>query len=252
MNYIHYMQAGGAVQADPQAQLEALVERAMSGDNNAIKALQQIMQSNPQLKTVIEQMVAAKQGAAQEVPAEQAGGKVPVNTKERIPDVKLNTSYVADPNYRVSEYYVEGVNYPQGSNSYVVFGNDKDGYVGRSISYGQIPAQNDTTYIVEPTGRGYGYVQPSAKKQFNEYQKEYQDKVGSRLYPYMIGGEEMRIQDSPIGYDKCGGKIKKGEKGLPIPAKKVMKNAKGGCPCQLKKVGGKLVEVDSCTGQIVK
>lgn len=52
---------------------------------------------------------------------------------------------------------------------------------------------------------------------------------------------------------KCGGKVKKGQKGLPIPTKKVGKKAKGGdCPCLVKKIGGKLFEVNSCTGEIVK
>lgn len=41
-----------------------------------------------------------------------------------------------------------------------------------------------------------------------------------------------------IAVQKCGGKMKK---------KKVKKISKGGCPCMLKKVGGKLIEVDSCT-----
>jgi hypothetical protein len=51
---------------------------------------------------------------------------------------------------------------------------------------------------------------------------------------------------------KYGGKVKKGEKGLPIPDKKIAKNAKGGCPCKLHRVGGKIVEIDGCTGFIVK
>lgn len=133
------MQAGGAAQTDPQAQLEALVDEAMTGNENALKALQQIVQSNPQLKNVIEQMIAAKQGGGQEVPAEKNGGEVPME----------------------QEYYTP-----------------------------------------------------------NEL--------------------------------KCGGKVKKGEKGLPIPSKKVTKNAKGGCPCKLHRVGGKIVEVDSCSGMPIR
>lgn len=59
------------------------------------------------------------------------------------------------------------------------------------------------------------------------------------------GGRKMETGDK-IPEAKCGKKMKKAETGLPI--KKV---SKGGCPCQLKKVGGKLVEVD-CNNQIVK
>lgn len=111
----------------------------MTGNENALKALQQIVQSNPQLKNVIEQMIAAKQGGGQEVPAEKNGGEVSME----------------------QEYYTP-----------------------------------------------------------NEL--------------------------------KCGGKVKKGEKGLPIPSKKVTKNAKGGCPCKLHRVGGKIVEVDSCSGMPIR
>lgn len=45
---------------------------------------------------------------------------------------------------------------------------------------------------------------------------------------------------------KCGGRVKKKALGSKITPKKVM--AKGGCPCMFKKVGGRLIEVDSCTG----
>lgn len=45
---------------------------------------------------------------------------------------------------------------------------------------------------------------------------------------------------------KCGGSVKKKQMGDKINRKKMM--AKGGCPCVLHKVGGKLIEIDSCTG----
>ena len=44
---------------------------------------------------------------------------------------------------------------------------------------------------------------------------------------------------------KCGGRVKKKALGSKITPKKIM--AKGGCPCMIKKVGGRLIEVDSCT-----
>ena len=49
---------------------------------------------------------------------------------------------------------------------------------------------------------------------------------------------------------KCGGSVKKKQMGNKINRKKMM--AKGGCPCMLHKVGGKLIEVDSCTGLPVR
>lgn len=42
---------------------------------------------------------------------------------------------------------------------------------------------------------------------------------------------------------KCGGRVKKKQLG-----EKIMKAKKASCGCQLKKVGGRLIEVDSCTG----
>lgn len=42
---------------------------------------------------------------------------------------------------------------------------------------------------------------------------------------------------------KCGGRVKKKQLG-----EKIMKAKKASCGCQLKKVGGRLIEVDGCTG----
>lgn len=236
------MQAGGAAQADPQAQLEALVDEAMTGNENALKALQQIMQSNPQLKNVIEQMVAAKQGGGQEVPQEENGGSVPkaqdgiktktttdevyipATDKTRIPRVSLNS---------------EGYQFPTGSVSTAAVYDpaDQTTYT-RNIWYGVTPAQNDTVYGVSPVGReamSYG-----------------RGETPNWLFDEVKTKSENAFRRDPYGIYKCGGKVKKGEKGLPIPSKKITKNAQGGCPCKLHRVGGKIVEVDSCTGLIVK
>jgi hypothetical protein len=42
---------------------------------------------------------------------------------------------------------------------------------------------------------------------------------------------------------KCGGRVKKKQLG-----EKIVKAKKASCGCQLKKVGGRLIEVDGCTG----
>jgi hypothetical protein len=42
---------------------------------------------------------------------------------------------------------------------------------------------------------------------------------------------------------KCGGRVKKKALGS-----KLIKTQKAKCGCELKKVGGRLIEVDSCTG----
>jgi len=58
--------------------------------------------------------------------------------------------------------------------------------------------------------------------------------------------------------EKCGGKakkVKKNEAGAPVTYTKgvtdkysSVKYGKSGCPCQLKKVGGQIIEIDGCTG----
>lgn len=48
-------------------------------------------------------------------------------------------------------------------------------------------------------------------------------------------------QDTPAM--KCGGRVKKKQLG-----EKIVKAKKASCGCQLKKVGGRLIEVDGCTG----
>lgn len=77
---------------------------------------------------------------------------------------------------------------------------------------------------------------------------------------------QAMVQQSGAQMAKCGGRLKKKEEGGPVLAKcgKRLKKAncgkklelgsklsKGGCPCKLKRVGGKLVNVD-CNGNIVK
>lgn len=57
-------------------------------------------------------------------------------------------------------------------------------------------------------------------------------------------GDTLDNQEDPLSV-KCGGKakkVKKGENGVRLP--------KGGkqCPCALKRIGGKIVTVDTCTG----
>ena len=77
-------------------------------------------------------------------------------------------------------------------------------------------------------------------------------KCGKKLKKKEDGGE--------IAEEKCGGKakkVKKGESGVQLPEgahgqtwSSTTVFAKGGntCPCALKRVGGKIVTVDSCTG----
>lgn len=63
--------------------------------------------------------------------------------------------------------------------------------------------------------------------------------------PSIKGTVEQIIQglQSETPAMKCGGRVKKKQLG-----EKIMRAKKASCGCQLKKVGGRLIEVDSCTG----
>lgn len=64
-----------------------------------------------------------------------------------------------------------------------------------------------------------------------------------------LGEVVQQIAESMVQQQKCGGKVRKdlrGSKLKQLDKKPVV--AKSGCACVLKKVGGKLIEVDSCTG----
>lgn len=63
--------------------------------------------------------------------------------------------------------------------------------------------------------------------------------------PSIKGAVEQIIQglQSETPAMKCGGRVKKKQLG-----EKIMKAKKASCGCQLKRVGGRLIEVDGCTG----
>ncbi len=182
MNYIKYLQAGGAVN-DPVEQVYAAL---MQDPEGTLKQLDSMGEKGQQILQALLQKHPELQQAFGGVPQEEKGGEVP---KAQIG----------------AAIYNEHTNNPLSS---------------------------DTTYTYEQPGKRDGNIFTPTPAQ-------------RRII-------DSKFDNTPSVKYKCGGKVKKGEKGLPIPAKKVVKNAKGGCPCQLKKVGGKLVEVDSCTGKIVK
>lgn len=95
---------------------------------------------------------------------------------------------------------------------------DRFEYIGQDgNTYGMTIQGPDTTYVMNG--------------------QQYNDPEGQRV---------IKERRAAVVREKCGGSVKKKETGDKITRKKVM--AKGGCSCVLKKVGGKLVEVDSCTG----
>lgn len=70
--------------------------------------------------------------------------------------------------------------------------------------------------------------------------------MNGQQYNDLEGQRVIKERRTAVVREKCGGSVKKKETGDKITRKKVM--AKGGCPCMIKKVGGRLIEVDSCTG----
>ena len=90
-------------------------------------------------------------------------------------------------------------------------------YIGQDgNTYGMTIQGPDTTYVMNG--------------------QQYNDPEGQRV---------IKERRAAVVREKCGGSVKKKETGDKITRKKVM--AKGGCPCMIKKVGGRLIEVDSCT-----
>lgn len=76
-------------------------------------------------------------------------------------------------------------------------------------------------------------------------------KVTKKVRKHACGSKAKKAQEgaeleAPVIEEKCGGKAKKAKKaefGLSI------KKANTGCKCMLKRVGGKLIQVNSCTGE---
>lgn len=94
---------------------------------------------------------------------------------------------------------------------------DRFEYIGQDgNTYGMTIQGPDTTYVMNG--------------------QQYNDPEGQRV---------IKERRAAVVREKCGGSVKKKETGDKITRKKVM--AKGGCPCMIKKVGGRLIEVDSCT-----
>lgn len=65
--------------------------------------------------------------------------------------------------------------------------------------------------------------------------------------PYVRYAIDKKLDATPMEWEYCD-RFKRGGK-VRSPKKNVMKKAKGGCPCVLKRVGGKLIEINTCTGK---
>ena len=112
---------------------------------------------------------------------------------------------------------------------------------GRKYTY--IPYQGegrgpiDSFEYIGQDGNTYGMTIQGPDTTYVMNGQQYNDAEGQRV---------IKERQAAVVREKCGGSVKKKETGDKITRKKVM--AKGGCPCMIKKVGGRLIEVDSCTG----
>jgi hypothetical protein len=141
----------------------------------------------------------------------------PIVTKDRQDPntpVAAETGTVDGRKYTYLPYQGEGPGAPVDSFEYI--GADGNIY-GMNVTYRGEGLPNDTSYVMN----GLRYTDPE-------------------------GQQVILKRQQAVTSQKCGGRVKKKALGSKITAKKVM--AKGGCPCMIKKVGGRLIEVDSCTG----
>ena len=112
---------------------------------------------------------------------------------------------------------------------------------GRKYTYmpyqGEGQAPIDRFEYIGQDGNTYGMTIQGPDTTYVMNGQQYNDPEGQRV---------IKERRAAVVREKCGGSVKKKEAGDKITRKKVM--AKGGCPCMIKKVGGRLIEVDSCTG----
>lgn len=226
MNYFQYLQEGGTAAApSAEDQLVALVQAALQGDDAANSQIQQIMQAAQQGNQEAKQLAGAIQQIAQQlqgegseaVPAEADGGRV------------MKGSYGMKTD---APYYLRN----------------------------QLPADS-TTYRVDTPPVLSQPVIKSHLEQRIVPQPSTNDSLGVEQLPY-VSGDSTRIFLPSSPEDKED--ARKSLKPLPLAPgnqnwrEMVKPLSRGGevdkkpCPCALKKVGGRIVEVDTCTGKIVR
>lgn len=160
-----------------------------------------------------EALVFIKKMQEEMVPAQQDGGRVVKDKQEGPGPYFSETGTVDGRQYEYTPYQGEG---RTPTDSFRYTGADGNEY-GLDVVYRGEGMPNDSIY----TMNGRAYNDPEGRKVIADRQKA-------------------------VASHKCGGKTKKKQLGGEVKTKKA------GCGCLLKKVGGRLVEIDGCTGQIVK
>lgn len=94
-------------------------------------------------------------------------------------------------------------------------------------------SKEDIAEVITAALNGTGETKQKATKALQEMMQD------ASLAPLV----EQVMSEMGIPSQKCGGRVKKKEMGS-----KLVKAEKAKCGCALKKVGGRLIEVDTCTG----
>lgn len=158
-------------------------------------------------------------GAASAIGSMQDGGEmmpVPANREEE----ELG-KYILSPETQATNRgytrYMDPI-VPRYENAVIYMPQDYNTITRQIIP---ILGEPDTIYYVHKNADEYEEYQPT---------------------PYVRYAIDKKLDAIPVEWDKRGGKMRS-------PKKNVMKKAKGGCPCVLKRVGGKLIEINTCTGK---
>jgi hypothetical protein len=147
------------------------------------------------------------------VPAQQDGGRVVKDKQDGPGPYFSETGTVDGRQYEYTPYQGEG---RTPTNSFRYTGTDGNQY-GLDVIYRGEGMPNDSIYTMN--GRPYN----------NEK-----------------GRAVIADRQDQVANNKCGGKTKKKQFGGTA-----LKTKKSTCGCLLKKVGGRLIEIDGCTGNII-
>lgn len=191
---------------------ESLIEKVINSqgqDENALQELVNRAQSQDSKAIEFLQMLQQQSGVSKfQTPS---GPIVKKDQQDPNMPAAAETGTVDGRKYVYMPYPGEGPGAPVKRFEYQ--GTDGNIY-GMNVTYGVEGLPNDTAYIMN----GLRYTDPE-------------------------GQQVIRNRQQAVTSNKCGGRVKKKALGS-----KLLKAKKASCGCQLKKVGGRLIEVDGCTG----
>lgn len=209
MNYSQYLQGGQKVEST-QSLIEKVIQ-SQGQDQDALEALVKRAEGgDSDARSFLQELQAQMQGGVEKYET-PAGPVVKRDMQDPTTPSSVETGTVDGRKYTWRPYQGEGPGAPVERFEYQ--GADGNIY-GMNVTYKGEDLPNDTAYVMN----GLRYTDPEGQQVI------------------------LKRQQAVTGH-KCGGRVKKKALG-----NKIMKAKKAECGCQLKKVGGRLIEVDSCTG----